>query len=257
MVNRLYLVVEGIGVTIINSNKFPTIAMIQQVCPLATSKLPEDYNGKVEDLSLAYSLGVALENYSFAELIKIRPKVPDYMDTANAKSFAREFLRFGLPLIEIDSYYDFLNVLGRETLTLQEIRYCVSLASKYRGNRLTNALSVIRAIRIYQVNYLERHESELVYASVSELENLFSLAKVLRSEGIMMQSEHLWVASSHWSVNEVLAMIEEGLELRRAMELYIMGFTTMEEILEFSTILPDTWVDRVLNGPPVKKEATT
>jgi hypothetical protein len=177
------------------------------------------------------------------------------MNTANAKSFAAEFLRFGLPLIEIDSYYDFLNVLDRETLTLQEIRYCVSLASKYSGNRLTNALSVVRAIRKYQVDYLERPESEIVYASVSELENLFALAKVLRSEGIMMQSEHLWVASSHWSVDEVLAMIEEGLELRRAMELYIMGFTTMEEILAFSSILPDTWVDRVLNGPPVKKES--
>lgn len=224
------------------------------MCPLAIPKLPDDYDGQADDDSLAYSLGAALEKLTFVELTKIKVKTPAYMDTANAKSFASEFLRFGLPLTEIDSYYDFLNVLDRETLTLPEIRYCVSLASKYRDARLTNALSVVRAIRKYQVDYLERKEPEVVYASVIELENLFALAKVLRGEGIMMQSEHLWVASSHWSVTEVLAMIEEGLELRRAMELYIMGFTTMEEILEFSTILPDTWVDRVLNGPPVKKE---
>jgi len=224
------------------------------VYPEAISKLPEDYNGVEDDDSLAYSLGSALERFNFEELLQIKPKLPTYMETANAREYAREFLRFGLPISEVDSYYDIVNVLKKETLTLREIRYGVSLASKYTGNRLTNALSVISSIRNYQLGYLERKENQVVYATVAELENIFALAGVLRKEGIMFPSEYLWVTSSHWTADEVLLMIEEGLEIRRAMELYTMGFTTMEEIVNFASVLPDAWLDRMLNGPPKKDE---
>lgn len=239
---------------IINNKKFPTIEAINRVAPKAIPKLPAEYEGTENDDNLAYSLGNALEHLTFSELLKIKPAVPAYMDNANARQYAREYLRFGLPLSEIDSYYDFINVLGKETLTLSEIRYAVSLASKYKGSRLTNALSVVNSIRAYQVGFLERDEQHVVYAKISELENLFALAKVLRSEGIILPNEYLWVASSHWDADEVLLMIEEGLEIRRAMELYTMGFTTMEEIVGFASILPDAWIDRMLNGPPAKEE---
>ena len=172
------------------------------------------------------------------------------MTTRNERQYAREYLRFGLALDDVSSYYDFLNIFDKEALSVDEIYYTVSLASAYSGRRLTSVLSVFKSIYDYQVNVLERNPKEIVMPKISEFENLFDLTKVLRSEGITMEHPYLWIASSHWPTAEVLQMIEEGLHIRRAMELYTMGFTSMDEIIEYSGILPDSWLDRIMNGPP-------
>ena len=236
--------------TKINNKKFPTLATLEKVWPGTESKLPLDYAGTSEDKHLAYSFGSALQRMTYDEFISIpKPVAPDYMVRKDAKLFATEFLRFNLNKDEIDSIYDFDNLFVG-ALSESDVNYCVAIASKYSGNKLTNVLSILNIIRDYQIETLERKGKEIVLPTIEELENLFSLSAVLRSEGIVMATQYLWVAASHWKSEEVLLMVAEGLELRKAMELYTMGFTTMEEIIEYSDIIPDSWIDRILDGPP-------
>ena len=232
---------------------FPTLATLEKVYPTAVDKLPENYKGTSEDKFLAFSVGHALETKTFAELAHFKPTIPAYMDTPNSRKFAQEFVRFA-DVADIDAYYDFIALFNRQRLTDHEIHYVVSLATMYSGARLNHALSVVSAIHKYQTDDLERRENEIVFASVEELENLFALSRVLRREGLLMETRFLWVASSHWQAEEVLKLIEEGLPIRKAMELYTMGFTSVDEIITFSDMLPDSWVSRIFEGAPTSGE---
>lgn len=233
------------------SQQFPTRKLLAEVNPETLEKLPPSYKGSTANVHLAYAFGKAIENgLTYEQILASKPTVPDYFQSADSKKYAEMLLKFGASEDVLTSYYDLLAVFDKSSLTLPQIYFGVALAMRYPNDTLTGAISTFRAIYEYQVGYLGRAQSKVVLPSIADFDNSSALGRLLRSEGIIMPQANLWVASSHWTPEEVILMLEEGLNLEKAMELYLLGFTTMEEIISYGEILPDSWIDRILNGPP-------
>lgn len=232
----------------------PSKATLTEVCPTILDKLPSNYKGNSTSSHLAYAFGKALETKTYNEIVEANPELPTFMDTPGSKEYADKVLRFGINQNTLTAYYDVLSVYGKADLENDEVNFAVSLASRFEGGTLTGVIAIFSAIYLYQKDYLGRKKNDIVLPTIKDFENINTLSNLLRSEGIIMPNANLWVASSHWKTSEIFHMLEEGLQLDKAMELYLLGFTTMEEIINFGEILPEAWINRILNGPPKVEE---
>lgn len=230
----------------------PTREAIVAIDPTVISMLPQDYNGKNVDARLAKLFVESITAAGSYDALNIvdSQNIPAEMRKGNARKFANRHIRFNKGNNDFGIYYDFLNVFSTDTLNDEQLTYAVSIIKTY-GNRTRNGvLNTLNSIYAYKIGVLGEPRDII---PLSELENLFALSNVLRKEGVQIGIAHLWVCSTHWTTSEVVTMISEGLEIRKAVELYTMGFKTMEEILEYGVTIPDSWLNRLLNGPPKKK----
>lgn len=231
----------------------PSIAALTEIDPAVIQKLPANYAGTNDSPALANLFVNALNKVdTYAALNTVNTDlIPDGMTRGNPKKFAVAYLRYIKDSTDFGLYYDFQQVFKSDTLSDEHIFYALTLIQTY-GNRTRNGiLNTLNSIYAYEQNLEPKKKREPI--SIESLNNLFALANVLRSEGVQIPIDNLWVCSTHWTAPEVIEMIAEGLELRKAVELYTLGFTTMEEILNYGQDLPDSWLDRILNGAPKKK----
>lgn len=231
---------------------FPTRELLVELHPAVVSLIPDDYAGEISNSHLAYAVGKALTNgISYDSILNETFELPGFLEIDNAKKYADLIFRLGANKDNIFTYYDLTSIFEHNYLTDEEIFFGLALTLRYETSpAITGAISTFRAIYEYQTGYLERKPEQIVLPMIADFDNLTALGRILRSEGIIMPQANLWVASSHWTAQEVLLMLEEGLNLEKAMELYMLGFTTMEEIITYGEILPETWLNRIFKGPP-------
>jgi hypothetical protein len=230
----------------------PTREAIIAIDPTVISMLSQDYNGKNSDPRLAKLFVESITEAGSYDALNIvdSKAIPPEMEKGNARKFANRHIRFNKNNNDFGIYYDFLNIFATDSLTDEQLTYAVSIIKTYGNKTRNGVLNTLNSIYAYKVETLGEKRDII---PLSELENLFALSNVLRKEGIQIGIAHLWICSTHWTTSEVVTMISEGLEIRKAVELYTMGFKTMDEILEYGVSIPDSWLNRLLNGPPKKK----
>lgn len=229
----------------------PTREAISAIDPKALALLPNDYSGVNTDSRFAkLFVDSIIEAGSYDALNTVDgTSIPPEMTKGNARKFANRYIRFIKGGKDFGIYYDFLNIFNTENLNNEQMAYSIALIKRYGDKTRNGVLNTLNSIYVYKKDSLGEGRDII---PLQELENLFSLASFLRKEGIQIGIGHLWVCSTHWTTDEVITLISEGLEVRKAVELYTMGFTTMEEILTFGADIPDSWLNRLLNGPPKK-----
>ena len=78
------------------------------------------------------------------------------------------------------------------------------------------------------------------------IEHFFELNEMLRAEGIMLSTKDIFICSSHWGDSEVLELLLRDLDISEAVRMYEIGFTTMEDIIEYYGALPDSWIVKLM-----------
>lgn len=238
------------------SNDNPAKDTLYSVDPTVLTLLPDNYEGENTSSHLASAFVHAINktgSYTALNTTDVA-EIPDDMRRGNGRLFADAYARFIKNENDYSIYYDLLNVFDTPKLTSEQIFYGITLIQAYGGTRTRNGiLNTLHGIYRYKK---ENMQSTTELVELDQLENLFALSSVLRKEGVQIPISSLWVCSTHWTADEVIHLIAEGLEIRKAVELYGMGFTTMDEILNYGTTIPDSWLDRIINGPPKKKAQT-
>ncbi len=224
----------------------PTRAVLKEVSGLNLEQLslPKNYAGRRSTKWSALSLLTKLENNSFSEILLTEPSQtsPNWLTYAGFHLFA---------LNPEDAYHGwvFYDVFknGQREPTTDKADYVVYLASNYAGPKLERVIDAVSAIINQQLESDATITLKTVeLPTVADLGNLFNLAQILHDEGIVMSTRHLWIASKHWTSEMVLQLIEEGMPILKALQLYQMGFTTIEEMQIYDEMIPEEWMLRIL-----------
>ena len=201
--------------------------------------------GDETDENLIALMAEALQNSTLLEVNTINTSlIPEAMNTGKARFFAKTYLRFIKDASLLPIYFSFLSLYGKKTLTNEQVYYVVHLIAHFGDKAKRGLVNVISAARASNEEYIleqDRHDP-----TVAELDNYYALNRFLREEGLVIDPKSLWVCSTHWTPDEVIELIAEGMEIRKAVELYTMGFSSVEEIIEHQNTLPDEWINRIL-----------
>lgn len=228
------------------SRQNPSRETILAVDATALSLLPTNYSGTSENKDLTALFVKTLQKVgSYKELNTINlDSIPEDMAKGNALCFATNYLRFIRNGTDFNIYYDFQRIFKASKLSDNVIYYTLQLLDHYGENARFSVFNIVNTI------LSENPEPVTTLPSIDKLDNFFNLAKVLRKEGVQIIPASLWLCSTHWNVEEVITMISEGLPVQKAVELYNMGFETMDEIIEYGNDIPSSWLDRIINGAP-------
>jgi hypothetical protein len=118
--------------------------------------------------------------------------------------------------------------------------YLLTVADQYNG------ATVSVAATLKQLYSFGEGTDENGLITLETLEHYFKLHETLRAEGIMLNAKDVFICSYRWGDNEVLDLLLRGMEISEAIRLYEVGFTTMEEIIEYYGALPDSWITKML-----------
>jgi hypothetical protein len=223
----------------------PTIDSLVAIDPEITDLIPEGYEGKSNDPYLT-------------ELVSRRVKAGTYPTSTVSVSgnvegisasiddyFVRQHLRFFPELTnEISIYFPFKNVFSTHSWNDAHSNYALNLIDFYRGPQLKGVLAAIREIHGYEEEEMESKAKRFV--TIEELERYFTLSRILRAEGFALSARKLWVCSNYWNPKEVLNLIAEGYDIHKAVDLYMIGITTWEQIQEYGDVFPESWLDDML-----------
>lgn len=209
------------------------------------TKIPEDYLGDETDENLIALLAEALQDSTLLEINTIDTSlIPESMKTGKARFFAKTYLRFIKDASLLPLYFSFVNVYGKKTLTNEQTYYVVRLLAHFRDKAKRGLVNVITSARASNEEYIleqDRHDP-----TIPELDNYFALQRFMKEEGLVIDTKSLWVCSTHWTPEEVIELIAEGMEIRKAVELYTMGFSSVEEIIHNQNTFPEEWINRIL-----------
>jgi hypothetical protein len=228
--------------------EFPSIDVLAEVAPDVVSQLPEKYLGKNTDKNVAEAFATTLKRKTFDEIrdTDIHPSMEGYLDSRDGKTYATHFSRYALDVEDESIFWDFY-ALTDSMPSRERVFYLVNLAAHYQGAELQKVMSTVSSIYRYQRKNLELADADVTFPTIAGIREVFELARILRAEGVVMESQFLWVASSHWRSDEVISLIEENLPIARALQLYQLGFTTIEEIVSYDNMIPSSWIDRIFS----------
>lgn len=208
--------------------------------------LPASYSGRAKDRFLALALLNSLQHASFDELVSRNKDVA-------VGSMDRDLAGAGFPMYALNRedayhYWGYLDLFP-DVLPKQWTRflnYFCYLASLYEGEEFTYAIDLLHSIVPFQLKEMQYNYEELEFPEESQIRNFFALGKVIHMEGVVMSTSTLWLASRHWDSEMVIKLLEEKLPIMKAFQFYHMGFTTIEEMKEYDSVIPDEWLQRIL-----------
>lgn len=225
----------------------PSQVELEKVYPnVDFSSLGDLYAGESKQPNLIRLFVTAYQKHTLDEIDRINPdQIPANMRRGNARRFANIYLRFikDNPT-QVSLYYSFLNLFETDKLSDSEIYYAISFIQHYGNKSSRGLVNVLKVVRSYNVDYVDLDEGP--DPTIEQIDNLYNVAKVIRAEGIVVDIGDLWVCSTHWKAQEILDLIADGMEVKKAVELYTLGITSMDEILDHQGTLPDSWIDRLL-----------
>lgn len=235
----------------INWNEYPKRSLVAKIDESVVTKLPDNYAGTNSDVHLADAFTATLNRKTFNQITRT-PDAANALyitDTVtNGKKFVSFFSKYALDTTDENIYWDFLNIIGTPSLTVNQISYLVNLAAHFKGRELAQMFSTVNSIIVYQRKNLDVATANLTLPTIEAVENLYRLGEVLRAEGVVMETQYLWVASSHWDTDEVITLIGEGMPIARALQLYQLGYESIDEIVNYGAgAIPESWLDRIFS----------
>lgn len=211
----------------------------------AQAFLPENYEGVNPSSILADVYSAKLESGSTVEeLSQIAVKdVPEIIDSKTVTEIVMS--RFGFA--DETAKSDFVSLfysLG-ESIDFNEVENSFYVAQLYtRVKPLITANNIGSTVR--HLYSLKRGRDESGRVPVQEIRKFILLNKALRSEGVVLTATEVFYCSINWEENDVFRMLETGLSLSESLRLHELGFKTIDEIVEYSGNIPDSWIDLIL-----------
>jgi hypothetical protein len=223
----------------------PTIDSLVAIDPEITHLIPEGYQGNSDDPFLAELVVRRLKAGTYpldaASPEVVQSVVSDSIDNY----FLTQYTRFFPEIIsDINIYFPFRNLFSTHSWDNAHNNYALNLIDFYRGPQVKGVLAAIREIHGYEEDEMDSKAKRFV--TIEELERYFTLSRILRAEGFALSARKLWVCSNYWNPKEVLNLIAEGYDIHKAVDLYMIGITTWEQLQEYGDILPDSWLDDML-----------
>lgn len=137
-------------------------------------------------------------------------------------------------------YYTFLNTLDMEDH--HNWYYVLSLAVHYR-DALTDMLPTIE--RLIQLEQKERTNG--VEIPIEVINRFSEINSTLRREGIVLGVEDIYLCASTWTPEETIKIIVNHMSIDEAIRFVKLGFVSIDEIVEYRDLIPDSWADSLLN----------
>lgn len=229
-------------------SEYPTLENIYAINP--SIELPKTYKGKNVDADLANAFVNTLTRRTFQEITETESLENFPKSTPAEKRYLRDFPRYAVSLNDETIYWDYLNILRSNKLTVSDVSYLILLTSKWSGEELQQVLATLMAIHNYQRSTKEADSSiaiETAKPSITQIEEIFKLGLILRGEGVVMSAQYLWIAADKWKPEEVLELLEEGLPIIKALQLYQLGFNSIQEMVEYDDMIPESWIERIFS----------
>lgn len=228
----------------INWSFYPTLEMVKSVNSEVAATLPSSYDGTVENRSLAEALIATLGRKSFDEIEQSAPLdfVSPYGMQPGGPVYAELAYRYAIDTNDAVLFWDFLSLNEGKRLPVSTFYYICSLLSVFSGQRIMNVFMMISAIHKQQKT--EGYAVDKIQLpTVATITSIDEMSRILREEGAPVEARKLWIASLTFPPSEVIRLMEEGLPLERAVQLYDLGFTTIDEIKSNINSIPDSWMD--------------
>lgn len=223
---------------------FPTIEAIIEVDDSIVDRLPVDYAGTVDNRSLAEAFVFAFERKPFTDInVVAHPDfVAPFVSQPQGTIYAQLAHMYAMDREDAVIFWDFLSLNKNKTLSVSMFYYIVGLLSKFTGARLTNVFMMVSAIHAHQL--ADRYELENIQLpTIATINNIDVISAMLRAEGAPVEARKLWLASLSFPPSEVMRLLEEGLPIERAVQMYELGYTTVDEIKENINAIPESWIE--------------
>lgn len=206
----------------------------------AQALIPAGYEGTATSASLANVYGKQLiAGRTVAELSSVEvDEVPENISEFDRTKFI--LARFGL--YNKDTFTSlFYSLNSHINFDKVENAYYLAEALTDLSPLATNVGSTVA--QLYSLNR-GRDENGLV--PVPEIRKFILLNKALRKEGVVITATEVFYCSLNWATDDVFSLIENGKSLSEALKMYDVGFTTVQEIVDYSDSIPTSWIDRIL-----------
>lgn len=214
----------------------PTAENLLKLDP--TLKIAAGYKGSNENLDLANLFVSTIKAGLAPSVAALTVGIPvDKSPDPLFNLFTAQALRFHIKDSAI-VFYTLSSSLELSTDT--HFFYLLSLAQHFSGDMSSIAPT------LEQLYKMEEGRNADSIIELATIEHFFELNEVLRSEGIMLPTKDIFICSSHWGDSEVLDLLFRDLDISEAVRMYEIGFTTMEDIIEYYGALPDSWITKML-----------
>ena len=211
----------------------------------AQALMPANYEGSNTSAILADVYSAKIENgVTVDELSSVLiSEAPEVIDSLAVTQIVMS--RFGFAdEVNRNDFVSLYYSLG-ESLDFNELDNSYYVAQLYTTVKpLVTASNIGSTVR--HLYGLKRGRDESGRVPVSEIRKFILLNKALRSEGVVLTATEVFYCSINWGETDVFRLLESGLSLSESLRLHDLGFKTLDEIVEYSGNIPDSWIDLIL-----------
>jgi len=203
--------------------------------------IPANYSGKNtnSDLAQLFVDTIASTGATVAELAHNKVAVGD-MKKNLFSLFVANATRFGIK-DAASTFYTLQEIL--DLTSDEKFFYLLNFAAYYKGEMVSMAPTLRQ---IYSFPQWEDAADDRGLIPLATVDHFLKLSETLREEGIILPSKDLFICATRWGDKEVLDLLFRGLDLEEAVKMYEIGFTTIEEIVEYYGNVPSSWMDKML-----------